>query len=276
MSVLRLHEVGSYLAFDEDECRAAGRMLAGRYQTADPFPHVVIEDFLDPNLLRRTLDAYPSVEGRSYLDRDQERLKYAFHPNETKSPLLRNLLGELNGQAFLGFLEEMTGIEGLVSDPYFIGGGLHETRRGGHLAVHADFNIHHKIKLERRLNLLIYLNEDWEADYGGALELWDRDMKQCVVDVLPTLGRAVIFATSLDSYHGHPEPLACPPDRSRRSIATYYYSAIMDGIEQVPDRGTSYRVRPGSGDRVDWSARRTHFIRDWVPPALRRIAKKLR
>src|SRR4029077_6346348 len=110
----------------------------------------------------------------------------------------RNLFAELNSQAFLGFLEEMTGMRGLVSDPYYEGGGLHETKRGGHLGVHADFNAHDKLRLERKINLLIYLNEEWDPAYGGRLELWDRQMKDCAVRVEPVFGRAVIFNTALD------------------------------------------------------------------------------
>src|SRR5206468_2179145 len=98
-----------------------------------------------------------------------------------------------------------TGIPGLMPDPYFEGGGLHETKRGGHLGIHADFNIHSQLKVERRLNLLIYLNENWDKTFGGELELWNKDMKECAVRVAPIFGRAVIFNTDLDSFHGHPE-----------------------------------------------------------------------
>jgi hypothetical protein len=181
----------------------------------------------------------------------------------------------LNSQAFLGFLEEMTGFHGLLSDPYFEGGGLHETKRGGHLGVHADFNVHERLKLERKLNLLVYLNEDWEDDYGGFLELWDRQMKECVIRVKPVFGRAVIFNTALDSFHGHPDPLNCPPERSRRSIATYYYSAPEEGLAALPKRTTNFQARPGSADRSDWQVRRHHFVNDWVPPKLQRLAHRL-
>ncbi len=275
-ALLQPSSVDGYLAFDETECRTAGRMLASDYRTADPFPHVVIPRFLPVDLLRAAAEGFPDTQGKRYFDRDQERLKYQFDPSESPSRLVRNLLAELNGRAFLAFLEELTGIRGLVSDPYFSGGGLHEIKRGGHLAVHADFNIHEATKLERRLNVLIYLNEDWLPEYGGNLELWDTSMKACRRSVAPTIGTAVIFSTNLDSYHGHPDPITCPPERSRRSIATYYYTALEEGLARVPHRTTNFKVRPGSGDRTDWQVRRRHLVADWTPPAVRRLALNAR
>jgi hypothetical protein len=264
-----------YLHFDERECREAGRQLADSYQNASPFPHVVIDDFLDADVLRRIAAKYPETEGKKYFDRDQERLKFQFHASEVPSGLTRNLLAELNGRAFLGFLEEMTGIQSLISDPYLSGGGLHLTRRGGHLGVHADFNIHSEMKVERRLNLLIYLNDDWSEDFGGCLELWDRQMRQCEKKVAPLIGRAVVFNTTLDSYHGHPDPLTCPADRDRRSIATYYYTAFTDGVADVPSRTTTFQVRPGTPDIRDRAVQFDHLVQDWIPPRLQRYAKRL-
>jgi Rps23 Pro-64 3,4-dihydroxylase Tpa1-like proline 4-hydroxylase len=90
--------------------------------------------------------------------------------------------------------------------------------------VHADFNRHEKLNLDRRLNLLLYLNRDWKEEYGGHLQLWTRDMGRCVVKVLPVFNRCVVFSTTDFSYHGHPDPLTCPPGRTRKSIAMYYYT----------------------------------------------------
>lgn len=169
----------------------------------------------------------------------------------------------------------MTGITGLIPDPYYDGGGLHLTRRGGHLGVHADFNIHPTLKVERRLNLLVYLNDDWDESWGGSLELWDTGMKACEVKVAPHLGRAVVFSTTLDSYHGHPDPLACPENRNRRSIATYYYTAIEAQGGDVVERTTNFRARPGTGDRPDRAVAFRHFVNDWVPPRLQGVVNRL-
>jgi hypothetical protein len=273
--MLHMKPVNGYLSLDSEECRALGQSLSAAYRTAEPFPHIVIDGFLNAEVLKSVLDEFPSSENRLFFDREQERYKFQYPPHEISSGLIRNIFAELNGPAFLGFLEELTGIEGLISDPYFDGGGLHETKRGGHLGIHADFNIHARLKVQRRLNLLIYLNEDWPDDYGGQLELWDKQMKECVVRVKPEFGRAVIFNTDLDSFHGHPDPLNCPPERSRRSIATYYYTAAEDGLAVLPNRTTNFRPRPGSEDRLDWQIRRYHFVKDWVPPKLQRLAHRL-
>ena len=273
--MLHFTRIKDYLALEPDECREFGRSLADQYRNAAPFPHIVMDDFLEPDVLREVLADFPSSGDKEFFDREQERFKFQYQPHESPSGLVRNLFAELNSQAFLGFLEELTGMKGLISDPYFDGGGLHETKRGGHLGVHADFNIHGRLNVERKLNLLIYLNEDWEDDYGGQLELWDKQMKACMVKVKPVFGRAVIFNTALDSFHGHPDPLNCPPDRSRRSIATYYYSAPEEGLAALPKRTTNFQARPGSGDKSDWQIRRHHLVNDWVPPKLQRFAHKL-
>ncbi|HWI85580.1 MAG TPA: 2OG-Fe(II) oxygenase, partial [Sphingomonas sp.] len=256
------------------QCIAEGEKRATEYQTATPFPHIVMEDFLDKDVLHRLLGEFPDREGWTYFDRDQERFKYQFDPYRIDSFRVRNLLAELNSEPFLAFLGAMTGIEGLISDPYFAGGGLHETLSGGHLSVHADFNVHKDMKVERRLNLLVYLNDDWPEEYGGHLELWDKKMRAAARSVLPVIGRAVVFSTTLQSFHGQPNPLSCPPDRSRRSIATYYYTAFPTA-ETGPKRSTTFQPRPGSEDKTDWRMHYRHFVADWVPPRLQKFARRL-
>jgi Rps23 Pro-64 3,4-dihydroxylase Tpa1-like proline 4-hydroxylase len=275
MSILEPIEQDGYIHFDEGAAKAAGAALGERYQAADPFPHIVMEEFLPKDFLRGLLGEFPDSNGKSFFDRDQERFKVQFPPSEIPGRRLRNLVTELNSPAVLRFLQAMTGIKGLIPDPYFTGGGLHETRSGGHLGVHADFNIHKPLKLERRLNLLVYLNDDWPEEWGGHLELWDKSMSSCCHRVAPLLGRAVVFNTSLDSFHGQPDPVRCPPDRARRSIATYYYTASTDLLAKVPERTTVFKTRPGTGDREDRRVQFDHFIRDWAPPKLYRFAARL-
>ena len=198
---------------------------APAYRSAEPFPHVVIDDLLDASLLDDVLAEFDASDRSRWhhTQRDTER-KSSTEDFQHFGPATRAVLSQFNAAPFLGFLEEMTGIEGLVADPHLRGGGLHEIRRDGVLGVHADFNFYPRLGLYRRLNLLLYLNRDWQDDWGGDLELWDRAGMGCVRRIAPVFNRAVLFDTSNFSYHGHPRPLACPPDRTRKSLALYYYT----------------------------------------------------
>ena len=275
MPLMNLVGESADVQFDEQHCRELGASLHEQYASAEPFPHIVMDDFVSSDFLRPLIGNYPSRDGKSHFDRDQERLKYQYGPWEVADPALRNLLIQLNSRAFVKFLEKLSGIKGLIPDPHYSGGGLHETLPGGHLSVHADFNVHGVLKLERRLNFLLYLNDDWDPDFGGQLELWDREMRACQSRIDPVLGRAVVFNTSLDSFHGHPDPLKCPEGRSRRSIATYYYTAPEDGIAALPKRTTVFKARSQTGDKKDWKVGVDHFVNDWVPFRLQGLARKV-
>jgi hypothetical protein len=195
------------------------------YRAADPFPHLVLDDVFDPDMLRGVLDEFDAVDRAAWhhTDRNTER-KFSTEEFRLFGPLTRALILQLNASPFLVFLEQLTGIDGIIPDPHLRGGGLHEIRRDGALGVHADFNFYKRLGLYRRLNLLLYLNTDWQEAWGGHLQLWDRTGTRCVERIAPIFNRVVIFDTSNFSYHGHPEPLACPPERSRKSIALYYYT----------------------------------------------------
>lgn len=221
--------------------------LASEYRGATPFPHVVIDDFLDPDLAEEASAAFPIAD-------DEIWIHYS-HYNSDKHGLtkidvipepMRSILMTLNSPSFLRHLEKLTGIDGLLADPDLEGGGLHQSQVGGYLNVHADFTVHPiRRDLRRRVNLLVYLNDDWKDEYEGHLELWSRDMKTCHARISPLLNRCVIFDTDVDSYHGVPEPLRCPPDRTRNSMALYYYT--FD--ESARLRPTNYRARPTDGSR---------------------------
>lgn len=273
MSVLEIVGTRENPRFSEDQCEQAGLLLAEKYQSAVPFPHIMMEDFLPLDLLHDVAANFPEKENARSFSRKQENLKYQFHPEVIPHDPTRNLFAALNSQPFLKFLSAMTGIEGLIADPYYAGGGLHQTFRGGHLGVHADFNNHKTMNVRRRLNVLIYLNDNWDDSYGGHLELWSKDMKEMHHRIAPLIGRCVVFSTNLDSYHGHPDPLNTPDGISRRSIATYYYTSSGD-INDQPDRTTNFMSRPGSTDSGDYSVKLRHFAKDWMPPALLRMVSK--
>jgi 2OG-Fe(II) oxygenase superfamily len=142
------------------------------------------------------------------------------------------------------YLDALTGIPDLMTDEELEGGGLHQITPGGFLKVHADFNYHPLTHQHRRLNLLVYRNPDWHETWDGNLELWSRDMSRCVKSIAPVLNRCVIFNTTDSAYHGHPRPLACPPGRSRKSLALYYYTDVRPAEETSQPHSTLYKRTP--------------------------------
>ena len=133
------------------------------YSSAQPFPHVVIDDFFPEDVLNEILLEFPTskeIDWRKFETATEKKLASA---NERQmGDKTRQLLYSLNSSTFISFLEDLVGIKGIIPDPHFEGGGLHQIERGGYLKVHIDFNRHSRLELDRRLNLLVYLNKDWE------------------------------------------------------------------------------------------------------------------
>ncbi len=231
--------------FQQDRYNLLAEQHRPHYAAADPFPHAVIEDFLPIDLCDRLLAEFPSAEREDWrrFERHHSR-KLATTEDSHLGTFTRAVFAHFNSAACLRFLETLTGITGLIPDPYFEGGGLHQIEPGGFLKVHTDFNYHNRLKLDRRINLIVYLNEDWRDEYKGHLELWDSSMSRCVRKVLPVYNRCVVFSTTDWSYHGHPEKLACPPGRTRKSLALYYDTNGRPEEEQAAAHGTVWRERP--------------------------------
>ena len=219
--------------------------LHARYENAEPFPHIILDDFIRPDMAEKALCEFPTLKSGKWT--------YYVHVNEKKfgkmdfhsfGPALQALVTEFHSAEFIQFLTALTGIQDIMPDPSLEGGGLHQSGPGGYLNVHADFTVHPiKRNWRRRINLILYLNKNWKDAYGGHLELWDRQMKRRVHRVSPIFNRAVIFNTDPDSFHGFPDPIKCLPGMSRKSVALYYFTQE----KSVTVRSTEYRSRPGDG-----------------------------
>ena len=266
------------LKLDPKQARAVGESLASEYCFAEPFPHIVLENFLPAELASGLKQHFPREAMASDVVFD---VGYAGHHKRQILPAdcdeyCRRAFDFFNSQPFLEFLEGLSAIPALLPDPYFVGGGFHEIGRGGKLGIHADFRINNQLHLSRRLNVIVYLNEDWRDEYGGCLELWSRDMSSKVKSVAPVMNRCVIFNTDADSYHGHPDPLTTPDGVLRRSVALYYYTASRAIYDEIPNRGTMYAARPGddaANRREAATLRRQQHLNEWVPPALLRYSR---
>jgi hypothetical protein len=267
-----MQETSPAFQLERSTMLSLGDQLAAKFQHASPFPHIVVDDIFPATLLDEVLSEYPEPEEVLWQSFDlPTEVKLALADTERMGPTTRHLLAEFNGQVFIDFLERLTGIDGLIPDPHYEGGGLHQIRRDGYLKVHADFNRHTRLSLDRRLNVLLYLNRDWPDAFGGQLELWNKAMTRCEARIPPIFNRMVVFATTDFAHHGHPDPLTCPPNRARRSMALYYYTNGRPASEVSYTHTTLFRARP------DETIARSRHWRDaaarWVPPALYDITR---
>jgi hypothetical protein len=246
---------------------------AGRaaYGSAQPFEHAVFDGLVPEAVLEAVLDEFPGPGEDAWISYESENERKLASTRETPiGEATLQLLSELNSSTFVDFLEQLTGITGLVPDPHLEGGGLHQIVPGGHLGVHVDFNQHPRTGLERRLNVLLYLNRDWSEEYGGALELWRAEPRRCERRIMPVWGRLVVFSTTERSYHGHPEPLACPPGMTRKSVALYYYSLAPGAHNGNGPAGHNTVFIP------EQESRTKRVVRGVTPPALVSLARAAR
>jgi hypothetical protein len=257
---------------DFNESLNIGKELSNTYKKGYPFPYIVIDDFLPSATAERFLIEFDISRNadQKIFNRDQEKFKRGYKP-EQLSTEVRQLFYAFNSRPFIRVVENITGIKGLIPDPFFMGGGLHEIENGGRLAVHADFNHHILMNVERRVNLLIYLNKDWRDEFGGQLELWSNDMASCLHSILPIFNRAVLFNTSSHSNHGTPRTITHPKGLSRKSIALYYYTATWENTNK--GHTTQFRIIQNSDDRVDWKVRINEFLADIDPPIIMRAIR---
>lgn len=255
------------------EAAEIGKQYAAEYQSGKPYHYICIDDFLPLSVAQKVREeALAQGEKGPEHSSPQEHLKTSYNPDIL--PLYtRAVFNALNSQSFVRFLEEMTGIEGLIPDPYYKGGGIHRTNTGGFLGIHADFNHHKQMNLERRLNVLIYLNPDWAPEYGGAFEVWSDDMKDRIAAFPPIMNRMCCFSTSSTSMHGNPEPVNNPNGAPRLSIALYYYTATWDDAHVA--HTTLFRPRPGTTDKAAKGQHRRHAMRKFIPPVLHPFAEKV-
>lgn len=211
----------------KEKMRHLAEQARSKYMSAQPFPHLVLDDFFDLDVLHCVEQEFPSLGMQQQWQQyraENEWLKNSTNEDQHIPFFTRHFLYALNSATFMSWLEAITGIKPLVPDTEFIGGGFHSTLSGGKLDLHADFNVHLRNRLDRRINVILFLNREWPEEYGGHLELWDKDLSRPPERILPIFNRLVIFGTNDFTYHGQPVEITCPEHRYRKSLALYYYS----------------------------------------------------
>lgn len=259
----------SHTLVDFAALRADLEAKKAQYASAGPFPHIVLDDVLTPSAFALAAAEFPGIRDpfwKGYLHVNET--KYANTQPDTWGTTLNQVAKEFCSPEFVGWLEELTGIGEMMPDWSMDGGGLHQTLRGGHLNIHADFSTHHVHEnWARRVNILLYLNTEWRDEWGGKLELWDREMSGVQGRVTPKGNRMLVFTTTHDSFHGHPDALTCPDDVARRSMALYYFTEEAETVR----RSTNYQARPDESGLKKLAIRADKNIVDLFDRAKRRL-----
>jgi hypothetical protein len=225
--------------------RENSEKLRRDFDSAHPFRHVAIESFLAPDFYRELAAEFPPFTDAHAINERGEVGLHAVHSHLAKlGPAYARFDQLMADPEFLSLIDRITGIPQLLYDPEYVGGGTHDNLNGAELDSHVDFNYHPRTRLHRRLNLIVFLNPEWEASWGGCLELLRDPLDESPgASFLPIANSAVIFETTETSWHGF-RRIQIPPDKktSRRSIAVYFYS--KDRPEAAPSHATFYYQRP--------------------------------
>jgi Rps23 Pro-64 3,4-dihydroxylase Tpa1-like proline 4-hydroxylase len=238
------------------------------YRKAEPFPHIVIDNFLPREVALDCARNFPQANSEKWTNyiHINER-KYGLNKREhIPSPIVR-VIDELQTADFLQYLGRLTSVPGLIADDQLAGAGLHQTYPGGFLNIHSDFLVHPlRPTLRRRINLIVFLSDDWQETYGGELQFWNKEMTQCITTIKPVFNRCVIFQTDEHSYHGCPDKLRGPEGFSRKTLALYYYTEFA----QAPGKlYTHYKPRPGDSRFPIWLDTQAIAIYTWLKRKLK-------
>ncbi len=222
-------------------------LLRKSVDAAKPFPFFSIDNFLTAEFAEQVLASFPAFEtakkeGKSF-HAVNEKGKVQLTDSATFAPAIKELNDVLGSAEWLEMLSYVMNIPKLLPDEQLIGGGMHQTGPRGHLDVHVDFNYIEERALHRRLNILVYFNKNWKPEWGGNVELWDKDVKVCHHSLMPIFNRCVVFATNEISFHGV-TAVKCPEGNSRKSFAAYYYTREAPENWDGKSHSTLFKARP--------------------------------
>ncbi|ABE63817.1 hypothetical protein Nham_3077 [Nitrobacter hamburgensis X14] len=224
------------------------------YLNAKPWPHVVIDNGFSEESLDAIAAEIAKLDQTHLISSiDDRQIKQ--EASEGLGPATQRFLELVDSANFREFISTVTGVENLLSDPTHKFAGAHRTPPGGFTKIHRDFEVHSVTGLFHRVNLLVYLNRDWPDSYGGCLELWPSDMSAIGRRVFPRFNTMVLWETHGATLHGLPDPVTCPPDRMRLSVASYYYTKERRPTAAGEHRTSYWAARPEddrSIERMGW------------------------
>lgn len=219
-----------YDFFDNLRHRYDPRDYVWDYKNGRPVPYLVIDGFLPEKILKQVQKEITLIPETFW----SEFTRNGSYMKECKSfinaPTLQTVVHALNSGQFLDWLEAITGKTKIISDPHLIGAGLSESYRGCSLKLHTDFNWNDELNLNRTMSLILYLNPEWDATWGGGLDFYSFDRKQKITSILPLPNRLLIWDYHDGFIHGYPDDLDCPESVSRLNLRLFYYHSNAEPI----------------------------------------------
>jgi hypothetical protein len=205
------------------------KKLHESFENANPCKHILLDDFFTEEVANELYENFPSFESLKVVRKSLNENKREDYHFEKWHPTFTKVRDTFTSPEMGDFMSKISGIEGLFTNTDSLGQGIHQGGVGSFLDVHIDVNVNVGKKLWRRINLLIYLNKNWKPEYGGDVELWNKEMTECVVKYPPMFNKAVIFLTDENSPHGYSK-LNIPEGESRKSYYAYFFTPLEEGV----------------------------------------------
>lgn len=242
--------------------------LKTKFLNAEPFEHVIIDNFLEPSYAEKLHDLFPTNYDNWHKYLNPIEVKYAYDNINELDVDLKNYFYYLSSNKLIDIFRKITGINDLTSDEYLHGAGLHCHPNNGRLNIHLDYEKHPYSGKERRINIIYFLSKDWLPEWNGQNELWDKNVEHCIQKTDIKFNRAIIFKTNDISWHGLPEKIICPDNIFRKTLAYYYVSPLNSTKpEELYRKKAKYVKRPC--DPYDKNLEELYKIRPY-----RRITKE--
>lgn len=220
--------------------------LSIKFNNGEPFEHIILPNFLNETIVNKISNEYPIDLNIYHKYNNPLEIKYAYDDISNMSENLQNVFYALCSDKLVNVLKKITRKEIIEYDPTCHGGGLHLHPNNGRLHMHLDYEKHPLLENRQRyLNIILYLSKDYKEEWGGQTELWNSDMSKCIVKSPVQFNTALIFKTTEKSWHGMPEPIKCPEDIYRKTLA-YYYLIPLENESDSDKLGSSksgYRTK---------------------------------
>lgn len=245
--------------------------LHNGFRRAKPYKHIVFENFLSPDSAILLNQEFPPLNSmrKSYKGLNEKKTEDSSF--DLLHPSFGELRAELDSSEFRLIVERISGIQNCFSTDDAMGAGLHQGENGSFLDIHIDFNIHHEKEIYRRLNLLIFLNKDWDTKWGGETEMWDANMTHCEQSYAPLFNRALLFETNEISYHGY-SAIHVPEGVTRKSFFCYYYT--KDHPNPVKYHDTMFKSKPSDSNLKKVKTRFKEQVKNYIKSQLKRFGVK--